>query len=82
MHTVSMPNVLIRDLPPEVHATLQRRAKAAGQSLQQYLARELTRMAKRLTNEELFARIEMRGNLIELTDDEIVTAIHADRPYT
>ncbi|MGM0618264.1 MAG: FitA-like ribbon-helix-helix domain-containing protein [Actinomycetota bacterium] len=28
-----MPNVLVRDLPDEVHAELQRRAEARGQSL-------------------------------------------------
>jgi len=39
-----MPNVLIRDLPADVHANLQRRAEAAGQSLQQYLTKELSRM--------------------------------------
>ena len=29
-----MPNVLDRDLPDDVHASLQRRAGTAGQSLQ------------------------------------------------
>jgi plasmid stability protein len=32
-----MSNVLIRYLPPDVHSKLQRRADAAGQSLQHYL---------------------------------------------
>jgi len=40
-----MPNVLVRDLPADVHAQLQQRAQAAGQSLQQYLTVELTRLA-------------------------------------
>ncbi|MEY2523470.1 MAG: antitoxin FitA, partial [Ilumatobacteraceae bacterium] len=40
-----MPNVLVRDLPDDVHASLQRRAEETGQSLQQYLATELTRLA-------------------------------------
>jgi plasmid stability protein len=30
-----MPNVLVRDLPDDVHTDLQRRAEEAGQSLQQ-----------------------------------------------
>jgi len=38
--------VLIRDLPADVHANLQRRAEAAGQSLQQYLTKELSRIAE------------------------------------
>ncbi len=33
-----MPNVLVRNIPVDVHATLQRNAEAQGQSLQQYLA--------------------------------------------
>jgi hypothetical protein len=44
-----MPNVLVRDIPDDVHAALQRRAEQRGQSLQQYLAGELTRLAQRPT---------------------------------
>jgi len=55
-----MPNVLVRDLPDEVHANLQRRAEAAGQSLQQYLATELTRLASAPTMNEVLARISRR----------------------
>jgi predicted HicB family RNase H-like nuclease len=36
-----MPNVQIREVPPEVHEALVRRAAIAGQSLQQYLAAQL-----------------------------------------
>jgi len=53
-----MPNVLVRDLPPEVHAQLQRRAESQGQSLQQYLATELKRLAERPTLNEVLDRIE------------------------
>jgi plasmid stability protein len=60
LHTVSMPNVLVRDIPDEVHAALQRRAEDRGQSLQQYLASELARLAERPSVEELFARIARR----------------------
>jgi hypothetical protein len=52
-----MPNVLVRDLPAEVHRKLQQRAEAAGQSLQQYLSRELTRLADTPTMEEVLERI-------------------------
>ena len=55
-----MPNVLIRDLPPEVHAVLVRRAEAAGQSLQQYLVAELTRLANCPTMSELIEQINSR----------------------
>jgi antitoxin FitA len=55
-----MPNVLVRDLPDEVHAALQRRAERRGQSLQQYLAAELTRLAERPSADELFDRVSRR----------------------
>ncbi len=55
-----MPNVLVRDLPDDVHASLQRRAEAAGQSLQQYLATELTRLAAMPTMGDVLARISRR----------------------
>jgi len=55
-----MPNVLVRDLPEEVHAILQRRAQSKGQSLQRYLAAELTSLASRPSVEELFDRVDRR----------------------
>lgn len=60
MHTESMANVLIRDLPPEVHDVLVARARTAGQSLQAYLTGELTRLVGVPTVEEVLARIESR----------------------
>jgi plasmid stability protein len=51
-----MPNVLVRDLPDDVHAALQRRASNAGQSLQQYLLGELTRLASQPTIEDVIDR--------------------------
>ncbi len=56
-----MANVLVRDLPPHVHAQLVRRAEAAGMSLQQYLTGELTRLADTPTIDEVIARIEGRS---------------------
>jgi antitoxin FitA len=60
-HNASMSNLLIRDVPEEIHAVLQQRAERQGQSLQQYLAGELARLATRPTTEELLARIERRN---------------------
>ena len=53
-----MPNVLVRDIPDDVHAALQRRASQRGQSLQQYLAAELRRLAERPSLEDVLDRIE------------------------
>lgn len=79
MHNESMPNVLIRDLPPRVHAVLVARAEREGQSLQQYLSLELAKLAGRPTTTELFADIEARSDGLELTAEEIAEAIRAGR---
>ena len=56
-----MPNVMVRDLPADVHQTLVKRAEAAGTSLQKYLSRELERLARTPTIEEVVARIEQNS---------------------
>jgi antitoxin FitA len=55
-----MANVLVRGVSEDVHAALQRRAEERGQSLQQYLAGELKRLAERPTLSEVLDRIERR----------------------
>ena len=63
-----MPNVLVRDLPEDVHTGLQQRAKAAGQSLQQYLAAELTRLATEPSMQDVLRRIgRHRGGKVGLS---------------
>lgn len=63
-----MPNVLVRDLPDDVHAELQRRAEARGQSLQQYLATELTRLTDTPPLEDVLDRISgRRGGRVGLS---------------
>ena len=42
-----MPNVLVRDVPDDVHTALQGKAKHRHQSLQQYLTLELRQLAER-----------------------------------
>ncbi len=73
-----MPNVLVRDLPNDVHAELQRRALQHGQSLQQYLTEELTRLTARPPMAEVLARIaSRRGGRVGL--DQAVDDIAAER---
>ena len=55
-----MPNLLVRDLPDDVHAALQRRAERRGQSLQQFLSGELRKLAERPSLDEVLDRIERR----------------------
>jgi len=56
-----MPNLLVRDLPDDVHAALRRRAERRGQSLQQFLAGELRRLAERPSIDEVLDRIDHRS---------------------
>jgi plasmid stability protein len=73
-----MPNVLVRDLPDEVHAVLQRRAETAGQSLQQFLAAELTRLASTPTMDDVLAIIgRHRGGRVGL--ERAVTDLDEER---
>lgn len=55
-----MTNVLVRDLPEPTHQELLRRAAERGQSLQQYLAAELTRLAASPTLNDVLRGIESR----------------------
>ena len=53
-----MMNILIRDVPADIHAELQRRAERDGRSLQQYLINELRHLTDLPTMDELLDRIE------------------------
>ena len=51
-----MPNIQVKDVPPDVHAILRQRAAAAHQSLQEYLLSRLVEEAQRPTLEEVLTR--------------------------
>ncbi|MFG6476933.1 antitoxin [Microbacterium sp. P06] len=74
-----MPNVLVRDLPAPVHAALLARAAGEGRSLQQYLTAELTRLASRPTNAELFDRIQGRAERAGVSAAEILNEVRSGR---
>lgn len=73
-----MPNVQIRGVPDDVHAALVRRAERAGQSLQQFLAAQLTTIASTPTLEEVLDRIERRPKA-RLARHDAIDAIDAER---
>jgi hypothetical protein len=52
--------IQIRDVRPELHAELMRRAKLAGTSLTAYIEEILEREIERPTAEEVFDRIKSR----------------------
>ncbi len=70
-----MMNILIRDVPPNVHAKLQERAEKEGRSLQQYLIIELRRLAEHPTMDEVLDRIEKRKDGAEIGFDQAVAYI-------
>jgi plasmid stability protein len=73
-----MMNILIRDVPADIHAELQKRAERDGRSLQQYLVNELRRLTDRPTMDEVIDRIESRDG-VELGFDQAVTYIAEGR---
>jgi hypothetical protein len=78
MYYACMPHIQVRDVPDAVHEELVRRAAAAGQSLQQYLAAQLSLMATTPTLEEVLDRIERRRSG-SLSTRDAVTALEAER---
>jgi antitoxin FitA len=50
-------HIHIRDFQDDLHAILAKRAKQKGLSLSTYLRSELTRLANRPTNEDIFERL-------------------------
>jgi len=62
-----MPHVLLTDIPEDVYVALQRRAEQRGQSLEQFVAGELCRIAGRTTVDATLDRIErQRGGQVGL----------------
>lgn len=62
-----MPSVQIKNVPPDVHSALRRRAATAGQSLQEYLLAQLKRQAQEETLDEVLDRAgERTGGSLDL----------------
>ena len=77
-HNGAMPSIQIKDVPAPVHATLRRRAAAAGQSLQEYLLERLTEDATTPTLDEVLDRAGGRaGGKVSLKDS--VRVVRSDR---
>jgi plasmid stability protein len=73
-----MPSIQVKDVPDEVHATLRKRAAAAGMSLQEYLLGRLVAEATAPTLEEVLERASQRaGGRARMRD--AVKAVRADR---
>jgi antitoxin FitA len=67
-YTGVMPSVQVKNVPPDVHRVLRRRAATAGQSLQEYLLASLKRQAQEETLEEVLDRAGNRaGGSLDLS---------------
>lgn len=53
---MAMPSVQIKNVPPDIHRILRRRAAAAGQSLQEYLLAQLKRQAQEESLDDVLDR--------------------------
>ena len=71
--------IQIRDVRPELHAELVRRAKLRGTTLTAYIEEILEREVARPPAEEVFDRIEARGPVGAITTADIVEAIRETR---
>lgn len=73
-----MPSIQIEDVPVETHAILRRRARAAHQSLQEYLRSRLIEEAGSPTLEEVLDRAgRVDGGSAPIS--AVVEALRADR---
>lgn len=65
-----MPMIQIRNVPDALHRVLKSRAALAGQSLSDYLLREVREIAARPTLEEMLARLRALPP-VELSTDPV-----------
>jgi plasmid stability protein len=73
-----MPSIQVKDVPDDVHATLRKRAAAAGMSLQEYLLARLVAEAATPTLDEVLERASQRAGG-RVTTRDAVKAVRADR---
>ncbi len=72
-----MTDLLIRDVPPEVHEALKAGAERSGQSLQQYVRGRLVEAAQRLQIEFLFAEFLTAHGVVDAA--AAVDSVRAER---
>jgi len=73
--------IQVRNVPPELHAELVRRARMQGKTLTTYVQDILEREVARPPAEEVFARIKARKRARgwKITTEEIVAMIREER---
>jgi plasmid stability protein len=79
MHYACTTVITIRNVPEDVNEKLKQRAAERGQSLQQFLLRELADVAERSPLEQRWAAALEGLPRVEVSKDEIVALIEAGR---
>jgi hypothetical protein len=73
-----VPDIRLNDVPPDVYATLRRRATKVGMSLEEYVWERLFEDASNPTLDQIRDRVEVRtGGKVPL--DVAVSAVRIDR---
>ena len=76
-----MATIQVRDISEETYEVIRRRARSSGQSIQAYMKREVERLAREPTDDEIFAQIDgfISDHGVELRPDGLLADIDADR---
>lgn len=79
-----MPNIQVKNVPPEVHAVLRERAAQSHQSLQEFVLQTLSKVAQMPTDREIFERLRadmdgVRDHRPPITREMILEAIDEGR---
>ena len=72
--------IQIRNVPDALHRKLKARAALAGQSLSDYLLREMQVVAARPTPEEMIERLRQRSRVVPSVDPVTLIREARDRP--
>ncbi len=75
-----MKDILIRNVPDDVHETLRTLAASQGKSVQELLLAQLTDIARPIQARTLLNEV-MANKRAPLTADQIVAALHEGRRY-
>lgn len=79
MHNACMTVITIRNVPDDVNENLKRQARARGQSLQQFLLRELEEAAHRTPLEQRLREVLESLPRVNLTRAEILEDLEESR---
>lgn len=60
-----MPSIQVKNVPPEIHEALQKRARLAGKSMQEFLLGELELISRQAVVEGIFDEARRSGVSLE-----------------